>query len=674
MILRRAILSGSVTASVFLVFSFAAFSQETRRDSVSVADTLETLEETNVENLLEQATQDGEESTLLDRLQRLEEFPIDLNDASIEELQVIPGITPAIARNIVVTRDSLEGFRTFSELQRIDGIDDQLYALLKKYARVTPRAQNELNLNYRSRTSRDLKTRKGFEDGTYAGSPWKAYNRLLVNYGPTFSAGLLTDKDPGETKVNDFLSGFLMLRTKRPLLQIVAGDYFLEAAQGVTVWRSLGFSKGLDVILPARKTPRGLSSYVSSDESNFYRGVAGAVSLSGVDLSGFYSNKKVDASVDSSGNVTSISGFGTHRTESELRRRLALQEEAAGGRVALSLGGAFRLGSTFHSVRYDKPFLAKRLYDFSGREAHILGIDYDVVWKGFNLFGEWARSHTRAIGGISGLSIRFSKGWDFVLSVRRYPRDFISLHGYAFGQRNGATQNEYGIYTGLRVRLSPTIRLSAYYDQFEFPWRTAAIPLPIRGTDFLLAADLRPVRKFVVELKYKSEKKGDAVTAEDEFGRDITQLVDRSQRNGRVTATLDVSRKLRLRGRVELVKVEYSAFAGGQKGILLYQDLRWRPFSRLTVDARLIFFDTDSYDSRIYEYESELRGTLFNPALYGKGRRWYVVARYIAFGVLEISAKYSETYRDDLKRIGSGPDEIPGNVDNRLSGQVDVRF
>lgn len=663
-----------VTAFFLVVSSSSVFSQESKRDTVTIADTLETLEEASVENLLEQAAQNGEESPLLDRLQQLEENPLELNDASAEELQVIPGVTSVIAQKILDARKNLRGFKRITDLREVEGIDDQLYAVLKRTARVTPRVPAEFKVSYRVRGVRDLQERRGYQDGTYPGSPWKAYNRLFASYGQNVSAGIITEKDPGEQRLNDFVAGFLSIRSKKPSLKLIGGDYSVEYGQGVTVWRSLGFSKSLDVILPARKSPRGIAPYSSAEENNFYRGAAAVVTLLPIEVSGFYSYKRIDASVDSVGQITSAYGFGMHRTESELRRRRAVKEEVAGGRVQFALGNSFRLGSTYHMVRFEKPFLAKRLYDFSGHEARILGIDYDLLWRGINLFGEWARSHTGALGGISGAQINFAKGSDFVVSVRNYPRDFLSLHGFAFGERNGATQNEFGIYTGLRLRVAPSVRFSAYYDQFRFPWRTATIPFPIHGKDFLLAAEVRPVRKFMLEFKYKSETKGDAISTVDALGRSVVELADRTQRNGRMTATFDVARELRLRGRVELVKVEYSAFADGGEGILLYQDFRWKPTRQLTIDARLIFFDTDSYDTRIYEFESDLRGTLLNPALYGRGRRWYTVAQYSLFNGVNLSAKYSETYRDDVKKIGSGPDEILGNVIHRLSVQIDIRL
>lgn len=668
--------SGRVLATAFLlvVSSFSVFSQESQRDTAFVADTLEILEETSTENLLEQATQNAEESTLLDRLQQLEEDPLELNDASAEELQVIPGVTSVIAQKILEARKNLSGFKHITDLREVEGIDDQLFAVLKRTTRVALHVPKEFKISYRARGTRDLQERKGYRDRIYLGSPWKTYNRLLASYGQNVSAGIIAEKDPGEPKLNDFVAGFLSIRLKKPSLKLIGGDYSVEYGQGVTVWRSLGFSKSLDVILPARKSPRGIAPYMSAEENNFYRGVAAVVTLLPIEVSGFYSSKRIDASVDTSGQITSAYGSGMHRTEAELRRRRAVKEEVAGGRVQLSLCNSFRLGSTYHMVRFEKPFLAKRLYDFSGHEAHILGVDYDILWRGINLFGEWARSHTGVFGGMSGVHIHFTKGFDFVVSVRNYPRDFLSLHGFAFGERNGATQNEFGIYTGLRLRVAPGVRFGMYFDQFRFPWRTATIPFPIRGTDFLLAAEVRQARKFMLEFKYKSETKGDAISTVDALGRSVVELGDRTQRNGRMTATFDVSREIRLRGRVELVKVEYSVFADGGKGILLYQDIRWKPTHQLTIDARLIFFDTDSYDTRIYEFESDLRGTLFNPALYGKGRRWYIVAQYNLFDGVNISAKYSETYRDDVKKIGSGPDEILGNVSNRLSAQIDIRF
>jgi hypothetical protein len=667
---------------VFISFiapdSISAY-QQVQRDSVSASNTTQSLIDKYVEDVLEQNTQDAESSELLERLQDLQESPLNLNDATIGDLEFIPGVTPIVARNIVVARVRAGEFTSINDLLLVSGVDPQLLAIIKRFAEVPLPVLTRLSMNYRSRVGRDLEERSGFRDGSYPGSPWKSYNRILGRYeygtaGTSVDFGILTDKDAGENKFNDFMSGFVSLKTDGLFRRVIAGDFLVEKGQGLAVWRSRGFSKGADVIQPARKSARGITPYTSSDENMFYRGAAAVLSVSSVEATAFYSNKKIDATVDSLGQVTSMYGSGYHRTASELRRRLAARERSAGVRLQCALGKTLTVGSTYFTTRLGNPAAGDQLYDFVGNESHVMGFDFDVYLDRVNIFSEWARSHTGAIAGIAGAFVGLARGIDLVICFRDYPRDFISLHGIGFGERSGSPQDEIGVYTGLRLRLARGIALSGYFDQFKFPWQTRSVPFPSGGTDFLLRAELRPLERFSVDLKYKSEVKGDAVSAEDEFGRSITLLADRLQQNGRLTATFDVSRDLRLRGRMEFVRTEYSSFGNDGSGILLSQEVRWNATPRLTIDARLGFFDTDSYDSRVYEFESEVRGTVSNPALYGKGRRWYIVARYSLLGGLDVSAKYSQTYRDDLKVIGSGLDQIDGNIDSRLTAQIDFRL
>ena len=61
-----------------------------------------------------------------------------------------------------------------------------------------------------------------------------------------------------------------------------------------------------------------------------------------------------------------------------------------------------------------------------------------------------------------------------------------------------------------------------------------------------------------------------------------------------------------------------------------------------------------------------------NLAMYGKGIRWYVIAKYKALQFLSISAKYSETYKPQETSLSSGDNLIIGNVDNRISFQIDL--
>ncbi len=52
--------------------------------------------------------------------------PVDLNRASLEELERLPGIGPSLARRIVAYRDSVGGFRTVEQLEEVRGIGPAL--------------------------------------------------------------------------------------------------------------------------------------------------------------------------------------------------------------------------------------------------------------------------------------------------------------------------------------------------------------------------------------------------------------------------------------------------------------------------------------------------------------------------------------------------------------------
>ncbi len=56
---------------------------------------------------------------------------INLNQASLEDLLGAPGITPKLAQNIIIYRNTRGTFRDIEELKEIKGIGDYRYEKLK---------------------------------------------------------------------------------------------------------------------------------------------------------------------------------------------------------------------------------------------------------------------------------------------------------------------------------------------------------------------------------------------------------------------------------------------------------------------------------------------------------------------------------------------------------------
>ncbi|MGL5979157.1 MAG: helix-hairpin-helix domain-containing protein [Erysipelotrichaceae bacterium] len=59
--------------------------------------------------------------------------PISINFASVEELQAIPGIGPAMAQKIIDYRESVGLFQTLEDVMNIKGIKEKLFEKMKDY-------------------------------------------------------------------------------------------------------------------------------------------------------------------------------------------------------------------------------------------------------------------------------------------------------------------------------------------------------------------------------------------------------------------------------------------------------------------------------------------------------------------------------------------------------------
>jgi len=667
-----------LAAFVGLLFWFTAQSQE-------LPDTVREKSE-DLETLLENATLDATDSQLADILAELEENPLDLNSASEFDLQQIPGITAVLASRIVSLREK-NRFESVSDLFRIEGMTEKIFARARTFVTVFRMPENRgrpsvFQFRLRSRALSDLNERAGFANGSYEGSLLKSYNRAVLRYsdGRPLSmtsnygaeVGILTEKDPGEGALTDFVAGYSLVNIPSLSSRLILGDFVVEAAEGLVLWRSVGFSKGSEVISPLQKRGSGIKPYLSTDENLFLRGAALEWSFERITLSFFHSNKPVTASINSDGNITSVFSDGYHRTPGELSRRNNSREQLTGFRAAWAAVGKLKLGGTMFRSRLSHGLLLNEASGYQGNDVTVGGVDFAYVDRNISISSEFARTQTSKPAGVVCIVLVPDNRFELAIVVRDYPRTFANIHAFGFRESGSLTQNEYGTYLGAKLNFTKSVNLSAYYDQFRFPWRTSSLQLPAAGNDFLLLSEINLSRFVDLQALYKNRNKPASFAELDLFDRSHNLIVERNQKNYRITLRFSSSSKAEWKSRIERVDVQYSLPGGINQGYLWLQDMRLRPWRGLTVDGRVIIFDTDSFDSRVYEFENDLRGTFSNPALFGKGIRWYILVRHRLGGSLEFSAKYSKTVKDGVKSLSSGLSQIAGDSESQFSFQIDL--
>jgi hypothetical protein len=109
--------------------------------------------------------------------------------------------------------------------------------------------------------------------------------------------------------------------------------------------------------------------------------------------------------------------------------------------------------------------------------------------------------------------------------------------------------------------------------------------------------------------------------------------------------------------------------------VLIYQDLVHRPLSSpLELSLRFALFDTESFDARLFAYESELIGVFAIPPYYGRGIRWYAMAHLTPLRGVDLWVRYGAFIYQDQDVISSGLQEIPGNTRSDLKLQLRWKF
>ena len=675
---------GLLQATLFLFFLILAVTPVAAQQQQAVKDL--------VESLSEDLTADFDLSELIDLLEHFAKHPVDLNNTTAEELKSLVLLSPLQISNFFSHLSHNGKLLDLNELQVIPAFDLQTIQNILPFVTLkgSPAYQNlrlrdlaqKGNHDLLFRYAQTLQAQKGFQDlpgSRYLGSPEKLLTKYHYTYNKLLSISLVGKKDAGEELFRgsnsyafDFSSISIGLYQIGRISKLVIGDYSLQFGQGLTLWSGFAYGKGPDVASVA-KNDVGLKAYTSTNEISFFRGVATTLLLlDKLQFTPFLSYRKVDASQSSaeSGELTQVnlSSSGLHRTKSELENRASLGQLVYGGALQY-LSNNLSVGLVGYQSHYDSAFSRGnqqyKAYGFEGKDLTNIGLHYNYTFRNIYFFGEAAKSLHSGKALLNGAMASLSPKTSVVLVNRYYDTNYHNFFAQASGENSDAN-NENSWYAGIHYAATPRWTGAVYADIFKFPWLKYRVNDASKGYEVMTQLLYRPHKTFsaVARFKTKQNQQNTDLPMDDKY------LDEVSKQNYRMEVNWRINKKFIFQNRLELCQFQKGE-ASRESGYLAYQDMAYSPLSsRLSANVRVAYFNTASYNSRVYAYEDDvLYG--FSFGMYnGKGARTYLNVKYKLLKGMDLWTRYALFIYQDAETVGSGLDEIQGNKKSELKLQL----
>ncbi len=659
-----------------------------------------------IESITESLDANLDYSDLVESYLYYSEHKININTDAAETLRELYLITDFQLQKLRQYVKSFGPLLSEFELPMVEGFDEQTVSLLMpvisfsesattqgmKLTQVLQRGRHQLI----ARMERNLNEQAGYQpiddsalwenpNSRYLGSKEKLYAKYTFNYRNKVKAGITMDKDAGEAflanNVNDSIRQILGNKLKNGfdfyslhawvsdlgvLRSLALGDYHLSFGQGITMWSGLSFGKST-VPTQVMRFGAGIKPNTSVNEFFFLRGGAATVGWKSLELTAFYSHKNIDANLSGSDTtdndsyfVTSLQESGLHRTLNELSDKGAISQELYGGRLAYR-SKKLELGYTLHHTMLGS-MLTPRIYPYSQfrfQSDRLSNQGFDWRWVNPKLifFGEIGRSDNGGIAGIAGLSLQPAGFVSMTIAYRHYEKNYQNLFSNAFAE-GGAMNNEKGLYAGITASLAPGWKLSAYADHFKFDWLRFSVDAPSTGYDYFVQSDYKISRKADFYVRFRTKRK---MTNDQNPWNALDFIVPETKNTYRFHINYAVSESVTFKNRAELISYQ-RASDDKQYGFIIYQDVSYRPQNHpWELSFRYALFDAQSYDTRLYAYESDVLYAFSIPAFSDKGSRTYLLLKLMLMKNLDLWARIAHTWYDSRSEIGSGLELISGN-------------
>ena len=542
-------------------------------------------------------------------------------DNMVVEL-ILPFISFELPKNLIIPADDKYAFKDI-----LRGCSSQLYfkgfIKLDNDGMFDPISKEEFEAAPNSR---------------YLGTQFYMQMKYKLSYASKITAGFTLENDIGEPLFPkngapvDFFSFNVALNNIGKTNTIIIGDYTARFGQGLVLWNSFSLKNYASPSSLYRRGS-GLLPYSSSDENNFFRGVAASCSIGKLDINAMFSNNRLDARIED-GKYTSIIDGGLHNTLSLQSARKSMKESVGAFSLKYLLSRV-QLGFTLASYGYDKKN-GRRISDYNRYQIYdgVWGnasVDYYAVFKNLRFFGELAVDFGGSVASLAGAIFPIRDKMECGLLLRSYSKSYIAPHAGAYSTLSSVS-NQHGVSFDLVYRISNSLRLSLYGEPSYYPWKR----YNINSASYMLKEGI----KVQFDEKLWSGYINLAHTCYSHNG--IGKLYLKSK------FTLNFSETTRGTFHGAFIYAESYGFEVGS-------DWRYRSMNRrFTINGGVTFFRCNGWSERLYIYENDLPYTYNSRLLYGNGVSFYILLDYTLCGEVHIYLKNgTQCYFSDNKESQS---------------------
>ncbi|MDP3915778.1 MAG: helix-hairpin-helix domain-containing protein [Bacteroidota bacterium] len=644
-----------------------------RAQTPAVQQTLEDL----MESLSSEPDENSDFQEIMDDLAYFGQHQLLINSATKEEMQRLHFLPDMLIDDLIEFREKTGQIYSLYEMAAITGFNPELLNKLEPFisfdVRGAERKSKKSDNDVFVRSTRAFSAAEGgVKNPNYEGTMERYYLRFK-HKSSDLEYGFVAEKDPGEaffTGSNkygfDYTGAFGNFKLGSTGQRVFVGDYHVRFGQGLVAWQGFSMGKSSETTQTLR-SGQGIRSSSSTDENQFFRGIASQLKFGKFSFMPFVSFRSLDANVDTIEGKPFFRAFqtsGYHRTKSEIAGKDALNQIAGGAYASFSYQ-RWSVGATAVFTRFNAEMnrsdVPENQFLWEGKENFVAGIDWKGSVRNVFIFGEAAVSANNGKALLTGIMLKPASNAEFTAVYRNINKTYFSFFANSFTE-SSRTNDENALYFGFKFFPAPRWTIRTYADFFEYRWIKYTTAAPSKGTELFAQVSYAPSRKTDIYLRFFQEDKELKVTSGNlRFNQ--PQRINRL----RLNFSREINENFSIKNRIELSL--YSKLEK-EKGYLVYQDLIYKPVGkRFSINGRLAYFATDGYNSRLYAYENDLLYSFSIPALYGKGIRSYFNFRQALTDKLTFWLKFAATHR--FSQTGT---EEPADLATKSELKIQLRY